>query len=66
MIIKLDAKSKHLEIELEICSKNPLTNAIFSESKYAMSKRLQGVALGIRSELLMFLIDVEKEMDLNK
>ena len=66
MIIRLDAKSKHLEMAIEIHSKNPMTNSVFSDKKYALNKQLQAVAIGLRSELLMFLINVEKEMDIGK
>lgn len=62
--IKLKAKAKRLELQLEITGANPLTNAVFTEGKYALSKRLQAVAIGLRSDLLMFLIEVEKETDI--
>ena len=51
---------------IEIRSKNPMTNAIFTESKYSLNKQLQAVAIGLRSELLMFLINTEREMDIGK
>lgn len=59
-MIKLEAKSKHLTLNLEIKG-DSITNQVFSNPRFQLSKRLQAVSLGIRSELIMFLMEVEKE-----
>jgi hypothetical protein len=64
MIIKLKAKGNKLELDLQIHGGNPITNSVFTNPGYALSKRLEAVAVGLRSELLMFLLEVEKETEI--
>lgn len=64
MIVRLKAKGHNLQLDFEIRGGNPITNAILSDPKQIFKKRLDAVAVGIRSELLMFLLEIEKETDI--
>lgn len=61
-LIKLDAKSKNLKITLHITC-DGVTKEIFLSPGNALFKRLQAVVVGLRSELTMFLLDVEREIE---
>lgn len=60
-MIKLDAKTENLKLTLEITA-DGITKQVFTDPKYVLSKRLQAVSIGLRSELIMFLLEVEKEI----
>lgn len=59
---KLKAKSKNLEVTLEI-SYNGITKEIFTNPGNALNKRLDAVLIGLRSELTLFLLEVEREIE---
>lgn len=61
-MIKLKAKSKNLEIELQI-NLSGVTREVFLNPSNVLKKRLEAVAVGLRSEVTMFLLDVEREID---
>lgn len=61
-LITLDAKSKNLKLKLKVeC--DGVTKEIFLKPGNALYKRLQAVCIGLRSELTMFLLEVEKEIE---
>jgi len=60
-MISLDAKTKNLKVTLEL-RYDGVTKQVFTTPKYALEKRLQAVMVGLRSELVMFLTEVEKEI----
>lgn len=64
MKIQLEAKADELSFTIELCASNEKSIALFNDPKFALKKRLNAVAVGLRSELLMFLIDVEKEFNI--
>lgn len=64
MKIQLEAKTDKLSFTIEICANNPMTIALFNDPRFSLKKRLNAVAVGLRSDLLMFVIDVEKEVDI--
>lgn len=61
-MIKLDAKSKNLKITLTI-SYDGITKEIFLKPGNALKKRLDAVCVGLRSELTMFLLEVERDIE---
>lgn len=63
MPIKLQAKGKKLSINLEFMEGDSLTLSVFKDPRFQLSKRLEAVAIGLRSELLMFLLEVEREIN---
>ncbi len=62
-MITLEAKSQHLKLKIEVTA-DGVTKQIFASPRYALAKRLEAVCVGLRSELLMFLVEVEKDLDL--
>ncbi len=62
-MIKLEAKTNNLKLTIEITA-DGVTKQVFSNPKYALNRRLHAVTLGMKSELLMFLLEVEKEINL--
>jgi len=60
-MIKLEASTLNLKMTLEITGDSQ-TKQIFSDPRNALAKRLHAVSIGLRSELTMFLLEVEKEL----
>ena len=61
-MIKLDAKSKHLKLRIEVTA-DGVTKQIFLNPGNVLKRRLDAVCVGLRSELTMFLLEVEREID---
>lgn len=62
-MIKLEAKGKHLKLKINI-EGDGVTKEIFLKPGNAIFKRLQAVSVGLRSELTMFLLEIEKDIDI--
>lgn len=60
-MIKFEAQTQNLKLILEI-TPDAKTRQIFTNPSNALSKRLQAVSIGLRSELTMFLLEIEKEL----
>lgn len=58
----LEAKSKHLKLKIKI-EYEGITKEVFIAPGNALSKRLDAVLVGLRSELTMFLLEVEREIE---
>lgn len=61
-MIKLEAKSKKLKLRLTIDG-DGITKEILLNPGNALRKRLEAVAVGLRSELTMFLLEIERDID---
>lgn len=55
----LESKTEHLKLKIEIVP-DAATKQIIS--KLRLEKRLEAIGIGIRSELVMFLLNLEKEI----
>jgi hypothetical protein len=62
-MITLEAKSHHLKITIQL-TPDPTTEQILNSPQYALRRRVEAICIGLRSELTMFLVELEKDIEL--